>query len=93
MSEFSSRLLSAGTINVSGMVTGNKGIMVPSVTTANRPTGMTGLKIAMRLAGFDCGPHRLPLKTPSPGIVEEMRNRLEAAGFFNWTSPSNEEIK
>ena len=57
------------------------------------PTGMTGLKIAMRLAGFDCGPHRLPLKTPSPGIVEEMRNRLEAAGFFNWTSPSNEEIK
>ena len=42
MSEFSSRLLSAGTINVSGMVTGNKGIMVPSVTTANRPTGMTG---------------------------------------------------
>ena len=59
----------------------------------NRPTGMTGLKIAMRLAGFDCGPHRLPLKTPSPGIVEEMRNRLEAAGFFNWTSPSNEEIK
>ena len=57
------------------------------------PTGMTGLKIAMRLAGFDCGPHRLPLKTPSSGIVEEMRNRLEAAGFFNWTSPSNEEIK
>ena len=57
------------------------------------PTGMTGLKIAMRLAGFDCGPHRLPLKTPSPGIIEEMRNRLEAAGFFNWTSPSNEEIK
>ena len=54
---------------------------------------MTGLKIAMRLAGFDCGPHRLPLKTPSSGIVEEMRNRLEAAGFFNWTSPSNEEIK
>ena len=42
MSEFSSRLLSAGTINVSGMVTGNKGIMVPSVTTANRPSGMTG---------------------------------------------------
>ena len=57
------------------------------------PTGMTGLKIAMRLAGFDCGPNRLPLKTPSTGIVEEMRNRLEAAGFFNWTSPSNEEIK
>ena len=42
MSEFSSRLLSAGTINVSGMVTGNKGIMVPSVATANRPSGMTG---------------------------------------------------
>ena len=51
------------------------------------PTGMTGLKVAMRLAGFDCGPHRLPLKTPSPGTIEEMRNRLEAAGFFNWNSP------
>ena len=42
MSEFSSRLLSATTINVSGTVTGAKGIKVPSVTTANRPSGMTG---------------------------------------------------
>jgi hypothetical protein len=42
MSEFSSRLLSATNINVSGTVTGAKGIKVPSVTTANRPSGMTG---------------------------------------------------
>ena len=42
MSEFSSRLLSATNINVSGTVTGAKGIKVPSVTTANRPSGMSG---------------------------------------------------
>ena len=49
--------------------------------------GLPGLKAAMTLAGFDCGPHRSPLKTPSPGTFEELRNRLEVAGFFNWNTP------
>ena len=50
--------------------------------------GMPGLKIAMGLAGHDCGPLRAPLHTPSPGIIEEMRNRLEGAGFFEWIEAS-----
>ena len=52
--------------------------------------GMPGLKVAMAIAGFDCGPHRLPLKTPSPGIVDELRNRLESAGFLEWNVPGEE---
>ena len=53
--------------------------------------GMPGLKTAMGIAGYDCGPHRLPLKTPSTGIADELRNRLESAGFLNWNSPNTEE--
>ncbi|MEC9037282.1 MAG: dihydrodipicolinate synthase family protein [Verrucomicrobiota bacterium] len=52
--------------------------------------GFPGLKVAMAIAGFDCGPHRLPLKTPSPGIVDELRNRLESAGFLEWNVPQGE---
>jgi len=49
--------------------------------------GMPGLKAAMTIAGFDCGTHRSPLRTPSPGIIEELRNRLDSAEFFNWNRP------
>ena len=49
--------------------------------------GMPGLKAAMTIAGFDCGPHRSPLRTPSPGIIDELRNRLDSAEFFNWNRP------
>ena len=49
--------------------------------------GMPGLKAAMTLAGFDCGPHRSPLRTPSPGIMDELRNRLDSAEFFYWNKP------
>ncbi len=49
--------------------------------------GMPGLKAAMSIAGYDCGPHRSPLKTPSPGIMDELRNRLEIAEFFYWNKP------
>ena len=49
--------------------------------------GMPGLKAAMSIAGYDCGPHRSPLKTPSSGIMDELRNRLEIAEFFYWNKP------
>ncbi len=52
--------------------------------------GMPGLKATMTIAGFDCGPHRSPLKTPSQGIIDELRNRLDAAGFFRWNKPGKQ---
>ncbi len=44
--------------------------------------GMPGLKATMALAGRDCGAVRPPLQQPPPGILDELRSRLEAAGFF-----------
>lgn len=48
--------------------------------------GRAGLKACMALIGLDCGPHRLPLNDASPGAIDEMRQKLDALGFFEWSA-------
>jgi N-acetylneuraminate lyase len=51
-----------------------------------RHGGLPAQKAMMRLAGLDCGPCRLPLRTLTPKQYETMAGELDAAGllpFFN----------
>jgi N-acetylneuraminate lyase len=48
--------------------------------------GHAGLKAAMGLRGFDCGPTRLPNLSLKPDEVESLRRDLDAVGFFQWTA-------
>lgn len=48
--------------------------------------GRPGLKPMMAMIGQDCGPHRLPQRDPQRGQLEELRQRLEAMGFYQWIS-------
>jgi N-acetylneuraminate lyase len=41
-------------------------------------------KCLMRLIGLDCGPVRLPLRTLSSAKEAQLRQDLEAIGYFNW---------
>jgi N-acetylneuraminate lyase len=52
-----------------------------------RRGGLSALKATMQLVGADCGPVRLPLRTPSPAAIEELRGELEGIGFFDWARP------
>lgn len=53
--------------------------------------GRSGMKAMMGLCGQECGPSRLPLADPVAGRVEELRQRLEAMGFFSWLRPDEVE--
>lgn len=46
--------------------------------------GRAGLKATMSLLGLDLGPMRLPVNNTSSGQIEELRQRLDALGFFSW---------
>ena len=46
--------------------------------------GVRGGKIFMKLAGFDCGPCRLPISTCSEEELEETRKELEKTDFFSY---------
>ncbi|MDB4491661.1 dihydrodipicolinate synthase family protein [bacterium] len=48
--------------------------------------GRPGLKPMMAMIGQDCGPHRLPQRDPLRGQLEELRQRLESMGFYQWIS-------
>ena len=54
-----------------------------------RRRSLAGLKAAMQIAGFDCGPSRLPVATLQPEEVEQLRKELEALGFFQATRIEN----
>lgn len=53
-----------------------------------RHRGLAGQKAVMNLIGLDCGPTRLPL----PGLPEseqsQLREELEAIGYFDWIRPT-----
>ncbi|MCW9708823.1 dihydrodipicolinate synthase family protein [Fodinibius salsisoli] len=42
-------------------------------------------KGVMKLLGIDCGPARLPLKTPSNGQLDKLEVALRKKGFFKYT--------
>lgn len=48
--------------------------------------GRPGLKPMMAIIGLDCGPHRLPQRDPRRGQIEELRQVLDAMGFYQWIS-------
>ena len=53
--------------------------------------GRPGLKPMMQMIGLDCGPHRLPQRDPQRGQLEELRQRLDAMGFYQWISKPPQE--
>jgi N-acetylneuraminate lyase len=52
-----------------------------------RTCGHSGLKACMAFVGHDRGPQRLPLAQSSRGMLEELREKLDALGFFQWSRP------
>jgi N-acetylneuraminate lyase len=51
-----------------------------------RHGGLAAGKAIMKLIGLDCGPVRLPLRTPTPVTVAALRADLTAIGFFDYAS-------
>jgi N-acetylneuraminate lyase len=47
-----------------------------------RHGGLPALKTMMKLAGFDCGPVRLPLRILTAAEADALRRDLSAVGFF-----------
>ncbi len=48
-----------------------------------------GLKAAMGMLGLDCGPSRLPIVALTPEEQANMRQDLDAVGFFQWAVASD----
>jgi N-acetylneuraminate lyase len=48
--------------------------------------GIVAGKAIMKLAGFDCGPCRVPLKSLSPEEIKDMEKELRTTDFFNLLS-------
>ena len=46
--------------------------------------GRAGLKESMSFVGLDCGPSRLPIRSPGPKERESLRGKLDTMGFFEW---------
>lgn len=59
-----------------------QGLAVKFVHAILRWRGIAGLKAVMKLIGVDCGPNRLPLLSLQPGEIDQLRNELDAMGFF-----------
>ena len=51
--------------------------------------GQAGLKAAMSLAGPDCGPARLPLRSFTREQTVELEAELKSIGFFDWARSEN----
>ena len=47
---------------------------------------MGAAKVAMKMAGVDVGPTRLPLTNLTAEQVKKLHGELEAIGFFDWIS-------
>lgn len=43
---------------------------------------VAGLKASMKFVGLDCGPSRLPLRTPDAQEMTELESALKESGFF-----------
>lgn len=54
------------------------------IAVVHRHGGLAAGKLAMKLIGVDCGPVRLPLRTPSPDQERSLQQALEQVGFFEY---------
>lgn len=52
----------------------------------SRHGGLSAGKTAMKFVGVDCGPVRLPLRSPSAAEEKSLREGLEKIGFFSYAS-------
>ena len=52
------------------------------IAAVQRHGGLAAMKAAMRLAGVDCGPCRLPLRTLDDRQVDSLRRDLESTGLL-----------
>lgn len=52
----------------------------------SRHGGLPAGKTIMKFVGLDCGPVRLPLRSPDAWSEISFRNELEACGFFEYAS-------
>ena len=57
------------------------------VAAIQRHGGLPAMKATMRLAGIDCGPCRLPLKTLNDEQVQALRHDLDSRGLFPLIRP------
>ncbi len=60
----------------------HQGRAVELVRAIVRRRAHAGLKATMKFVGFDCGPTRLPLVALQPAEVDQLRDELDALGFF-----------
>jgi N-acetylneuraminate lyase len=67
----------------------HQGLAVKLVQALVRRRGHAGLKAAMQLVGLDCGPTRLPLEALQTDEVDQLREELDALGFFQATRIEN----
>lgn len=61
-----------------------QGLSVAFIRIVVKFRGLAGIKAAMKICGFDCGPVRLPLQTLSDAEMQAMEQELSAIGFFQW---------
>ena len=57
-------------------------LAVNMITAVVKTCGSSGFKAMMKLAGFDCGPCRLPLTNPAEEQIAELSRRLDRLDFF-----------
>jgi len=51
---------------------------------ATASTNLPPMKAMMKLIGLDCGPLRKPLPSLSEAQTEDLRQEMQAIGFFDW---------
>lgn len=61
----------------------NKSIEMISICNGIGVTHLAASKALMAWLGVDCGPVRLPLISPKPSQLADLRTKLTAAGFFD----------
>lgn len=57
---------------------------VEMVDVVIRTCGLGGWKAVLALTGLDCGPSRLPIRTPGPDQRRQLEADLGRIGFFDW---------
>lgn len=61
---------------------------IQMIALMSRYGGLPAGKAMMRMIGIDCGPVRLPLRSPSSADYAALQHGLEAIGFFEQAKPS-----
>jgi N-acetylneuraminate lyase len=61
-----------------------QGRSVAMIDVILRTCGLGGWKAVLALLGMDCGPSRLPLRTPDEAERKRLRDELDRVGFFEW---------